>query len=85
MKSPCLVFPRYPTRRPSALIALALVLSCAALGKAFAAPGAHGPNGEHLDAAGSASGTSGLARLPDGSVQVPLALPAASRCSPLGP
>lgn len=36
----------------------------------FASPGAHGPNGEHLDekAAGTASG---LARLPDGSVNVP--------------
>lgn len=39
-----------------------------------AAPGAHGPNGEHLEAppSGSASGASGLARLPDGSVQVPM-------------
>lgn len=36
---------------------------------AYALPGAHGPNGEHLDAA--ASVTSGLARLPDGSVNVP--------------
>lgn len=36
----------------------------------LASPGAHGPNGEHLDdkAAGTASG---LARLPDGSVNVP--------------
>lgn len=36
----------------------------------MASPGAHGPNGEHLDekAAGTASG---LARLPDGSVNVP--------------
>lgn len=68
------VFLRHPTLRSSAPIALALalVLSCAALGSAFASPGAHGPNGEHLDAAGSASGTSGLARLPDGSVQVPM-------------
>ncbi|MFC4483545.1 MULTISPECIES: efflux RND transporter periplasmic adaptor subunit [Cupriavidus] len=34
-----------------------------------AAPGAHGPDGEHLD---TAAGTgSGLLRLPDGSVQVP--------------
>lgn len=37
---------------------------------AQAGPGAHGPNGEHLDAPGSAP-ASGLARLPDGSVQVP--------------
>lgn len=35
-----------------------------------ASPGAHGPNGEHLDAQGSAT-ASGLARLPDGSVHVP--------------
>jgi cobalt-zinc-cadmium efflux system membrane fusion protein len=37
---------------------------------AIAAPGAHGPNGEHLDAP-AAGGGSGLARLPDGSVNVP--------------
>ncbi|HCY63673.1 MAG TPA: hypothetical protein DHV59_12770 [Oxalobacteraceae bacterium] len=37
---------------------------------AIAAPGAHGPGGEHLDAP-AASGGSGLARLPDGSVNVP--------------
>jgi cobalt-zinc-cadmium efflux system membrane fusion protein len=37
---------------------------------ANAGPGAHGPNGEHLDAAGATTG-SGLARLPDGSVQIP--------------
>jgi membrane fusion protein, heavy metal efflux system len=36
-----------------------------------AAPGAHGPNGEHLDAPGSAINASGLARLPDGSVTIP--------------
>ncbi|WP_292044409.1 efflux RND transporter periplasmic adaptor subunit [Massilia sp. UBA6681] len=36
----------------------------------LASPGAHGPNGEHLDE--KAGGTpSGLARLPDGSVNVP--------------
>ncbi|NNG22522.1 efflux RND transporter periplasmic adaptor subunit [Telluria aromaticivorans] len=36
----------------------------------FASPGAHGPNGEHLD--GQATATAGgLARLPDGSVNVP--------------
>jgi cobalt-zinc-cadmium efflux system membrane fusion protein len=38
---------------------------------ALAAPGAHGPNGEHLDASGAAVNASGLARLPDGSVNVP--------------
>lgn len=37
---------------------------------AIAAPGAHGPNGEHLDAPSSGNAT-GLARLPDGSVNVP--------------
>ncbi len=36
----------------------------------LASPGAHGPNGEHLD--GQATGSvGGLARLPDGSVNVP--------------
>lgn len=38
---------------------------------AHAAPGAHGPNGEHLEAPGAGPTTSGLARLPDGSVNVP--------------
>lgn len=47
-----------------------------ALGWAFAAsvqaaPGAHGPDGEHLDAPASVS-ASGLMRLPDGSVNVPV-------------
>lgn len=37
---------------------------------ALASPGAHGPNGEHLDAP-AAGGASGLARLSDGSVNVP--------------
>lgn len=36
-----------------------------------AAPGAHGPNGEHLDAP-TAVNASGLMRLPDGSVNVPM-------------
>ncbi len=40
---------------------------------AMAAPGAHGPGGEHLDAPGAATSVSGLARLPDGSVNVPKA------------
>ncbi len=38
-----------------------------------ASPGAHGPNGEHLDGATAGVRSSGLARLPDGSVQVPVA------------
>jgi hypothetical protein len=50
------------------LIAAAALLACST---AFAAPGAHGPNGEHLDAPGAAVNASGLARLPDGSVNVP--------------
>ncbi|AKJ29444.1 membrane protein [Caldimonas brevitalea] len=37
---------------------------------AHAGPGAHGPGGEHLDGPVSVN-TSGLARLPDGSVNVP--------------
>jgi membrane fusion protein, heavy metal efflux system len=37
---------------------------------ADASPGAHGPNGEHLDGQ-VATSASGLARLPDGSVNVP--------------
>jgi hypothetical protein len=49
-------------------IAAAALLGCST---AFAAPGAHGPNGEHLDAPGAAVNASGLARLPDGSVNVP--------------
>ncbi|HYD80272.1 MAG TPA: HlyD family efflux transporter periplasmic adaptor subunit [Paucimonas sp.] len=37
---------------------------------AVAGPGAHGPNGEHLDTPAPAT-AAGLARLPDGSVNVP--------------
>lgn len=36
----------------------------------MASPGAHGPNGEHLDGQATAT-VGGLARLPDGSVNVP--------------
>lgn len=50
---------------------IAIALSLAAFGIASAAPGAHGPNGEHLDAPSSGAAT-GLVRLPDGSVQVPM-------------
>ena len=53
-------------RRP--LTALLLLASLAA----WAGPGAHGPNGEHLDQA-PAQTAGGLARLPDGSVNVPKA------------
>jgi membrane fusion protein, heavy metal efflux system len=61
-----------PTRGQFIAIAsIAIVLNLAPFGTASAAPGAHGPNGEHLD--GPTNGTtSGLARLPDGSVQVPM-------------
>jgi membrane fusion protein, heavy metal efflux system len=52
---------------------LALSLSLAFSAAALAAPGAHGPNGEHLDAPGATVNASGLARLPDGSVNVPVA------------
>lgn len=51
-------------------LALGLTLTLAAP-LALAGPGAHGPNGEHLDAPGPAVNASGLARLPDGSVNVP--------------
>lgn len=54
---------------PPVLAALLTWLSVVSL--ASAAPGAHGPGGEHLDAPGAAVSASGLARLPDGSVNVP--------------
>ena len=47
-----------------------VVLAMASSLFAWAGPGAHGPNGEHLDHE-SSSFTGGLARLPDGSVNVP--------------
>ncbi len=50
---------------------LALAAGLIACTTAWAAPGAHGPNGEHLDAPGAAVNASGLARLPDGSVNLP--------------
>jgi len=49
---------------------LALVACLASSLAAYASPGAHGPNGEHLDGPATSS-ASGLARLPDGSVNVP--------------
>lgn len=48
-------------------LALAFVLAAAAQ----AGPGAHGPNGEHLDAPAAAAPDT-LARMPDGSVNVPV-------------
>lgn len=56
-------------RRPPQL-AVFLALTCAAA-LSLAAPGAHGPGGEHLDGPGAAAPGSSLARLPDGSVNVP--------------
>ncbi len=52
-------------------MAIMLSANVLCLPAAQAAPGAHGPNGEHLDAPGAAVNASGLARLPDGSVNVP--------------
>lgn len=51
--------------------AMTLTVSLFVLAPTHASPGAHGPNGEHLDAPGAAVSASGLARLPDGSVNVP--------------
>jgi cobalt-zinc-cadmium efflux system membrane fusion protein len=53
------------------LVLAALVAWMLLVSLAYAAPAAHGPNGEHLDAPGAAVNASGLARLPDGSVNVP--------------
>lgn len=56
---------RFPNLPRMLLLSLLLLASVAQAG-----PGAHGPNGEHLDAPPQAL-ASGLARLPDGSVNVP--------------
>ena len=48
--------------------ALAALLAAYAV---HAGPGAHGPGGEHLDAPAAVVNATGLARLPDGSVNVP--------------
>nr|WP_312379220.1 HlyD family efflux transporter periplasmic adaptor subunit [Delftia acidovorans] len=50
---------------------LAAAIHLLAVSPAWASPGAHGPNGEHLDAP-QATNTNGLMRLPDGSVNVPM-------------
>lgn len=52
-----------------ALTILAAAVAAAAM-PVLASPGAHGPNGEHLDGQ-AALAVGGLARLPDGSVNVP--------------
>jgi hypothetical protein len=65
---------RHQLNRQSVLTlvsAITLTASLLALSPAHAGPGAHGPDGEHLDAPGAAVNASGLARLPDGSVNVP--------------
>ncbi|MFN9480335.1 MAG: HlyD family efflux transporter periplasmic adaptor subunit, partial [Betaproteobacteria bacterium] len=59
------------TRRVAQLALAALAAAAPLL--ASAAPGAHGPGGEHLDAPGTAVNAGGLARLADGSVNVPKA------------
>jgi len=62
-------------RRRQRVVVLACIgLLAAAGGDAHAGPGAHGPNGEHIDgpaASGGAAGPGALMRLPDGGVQVP--------------
>jgi len=57
--------------RPATLL-LALALLSFGSTDSWASPGAHGPNGEHLDAPAQAV-RSALGRLPDGSVSVPMA------------
>ncbi|WUR13321.1 HlyD family efflux transporter periplasmic adaptor subunit [[Empedobacter] haloabium] len=47
-----------------------IVLGLLVMQAVHASPGAHGPNGEHLDGQAT-SPASGLSRLPDGSVNVP--------------
>lgn len=54
---------------PVSLLAAAIHLLAGSA--AWASPGAHGPNGEHLDAP-QAMNADGLMRLPDGSVNVPM-------------
>lgn len=62
-------------RRPQTCwrAALGMTLAAAATWPAasLANPGAHGPNGEHLDTPGASTQASGLGRLADGSVNLP--------------
>ena len=51
----------------ASLLTLALAATAS-----WAAPGAHGPDGEHLDGPAAMASPTGLARLPDGSVNVPM-------------
>ncbi len=62
---------QHPSAQNSGVLALMVAAATALVPVAHAAPGAHGPNGEHLDAPGAAVNASGLARLPDGSVNLP--------------
>ena len=57
-------------KKPSFFSVQAAILAMASALTAWAGPGAHGPNGEHLDQASSPT-AGGLARLADGSVNVP--------------
>ncbi len=63
----CMSLSRHTARATLMLFAVALFHSSLV----HAAPGAHGPGGEHLDSPGTASNPNGLARLPDGGVNVP--------------
>ena len=60
---------------PAAGLSVVLALWLTTPAEALAGPGAHGPNGEHLEAAPATASASaqGLARLPDGSVNLPKA------------
>lgn len=60
-------------RSPTAGLSLLLALWFMTPADARAGPGAHGPNGEHLEAAPAGASAQGLARLPDGSVNLPKA------------
>ncbi len=51
--------------------AMLFLLSGALAGLAHAGPGAHGPNGEHVDGPSATPRAAGLMRLPDGSVNAP--------------
>lgn len=62
----------YPLLKAGLLAAL-LALTLPHVAPVIAAPGAHGPGGEHLDEGGGSTGAGGLARLPDGSVNLPKA------------
>jgi hypothetical protein len=61
---------RRAARARFAAVAIAAGALSFVAGSVMAGPGAHGPDGEHLDAPAAAN-SSGLARLPDGSVNVP--------------